>query len=111
MIGNVITAQAKLAPAVVNASRTPNHASSTSPTGPRTPNTNSSSQPVTTGGSASGRCTSAFSSDRPGKRSRLRIQAITMASGSPTPTARAATASVRRTACHSSGGEEIATQS
>ena len=89
--GNVITAQARLAPAVVNTSRTPNQSSSSDPIGPRMPNTISSSQPVTTGGSTSGRCTSAFSTGRPGKRYRASTQAISTASGSPKPTARAAT--------------------
>ena len=66
--GNVITAQARLAPAVVNTSRTPNQSCSSEPIGPRMPKMISSSQPVTTGGSTSGRCTSAFSIGRPGKR-------------------------------------------
>ena len=61
MIGKVITAQARLAPALVNASRTPNQSMQQRPTGPRTPNTSSSSQPVTTGGSTSGKWARAFS--------------------------------------------------
>src|SRR5580658_9479762 len=101
--GNVITAQARLAPAVVNTSRTPNQSYSADPTGPRMPKMISSSQPVTTGGSASGRCTSALSNWRPGKRVRANTQAVSTASGNPKLTARAATASVNRTASHSSG--------
>src|SRR5215470_9420289 len=63
----------------------------------------SSSHPVTTGGSTSGRCTNALSTAWPGKRLRARTQAVTTASGSPKPTARAATPSVSSTASHSSG--------
>ncbi len=100
--GKVITAQARLAPAVVNTNRTPNQSLSSAPSGPRMPNTISSSQPVTTGGSTSGRCTRAFSIGRPGNRVRARSHAVSTATGSPNPTARAATARVSRTACHSS---------
>ena len=88
---------------MVNTSRTPNQSFSNDPIGPRMPKMISSSQPVTTGGSTSGRCTNAFSTGRPGKRYRASTQAMTTASGSPKPTARAATPSVSQTACHSSG--------
>ena len=87
---------------MVNTRRTPNQSFSSAPTGPRMPNTISSSQPVTTGGSTSGRCTSAFSTGRPGKRVRASSHAVSTATGSPNPTARAATARVSLTACHSS---------
>ena len=101
-MGKLITAQASAAPASVKARRICRARQSRAPTGPCTPNTTSSSQPVTTGGSASGRWTRAFSAMRPGKRPRARRTAVATASGRPQPTARAATPSVRRTACRSS---------
>jgi hypothetical protein len=103
MIGNVITAQARLAPAVVNTKRIPNQSCNSTPIGPRMPKTINSSHPVTTGGSTIGRCTSAFTAARPGKRYRVSTQATRTASGNPKATARAATARVSQTASHSSG--------
>ena len=67
MTGNTITAQASVAPAVVNTRRMPNQSYSSAPTGPRTPNSTSSSQPVTTGGSTSGRCTNGIQHRPAGK--------------------------------------------
>ncbi len=53
--GNTITPQASEAPAVVKTNRMPNQSNSTLPIGPRMPKMTSSSHPVTTGGSTSGK--------------------------------------------------------
>ena len=98
--GSVITAVASAAPAVVKASRAWNSRHSSPPSGPCTPNSSSSSQPVTTGGSTIGRCTAASSSGRPGRRGRASSQASSSATGRAPHTAIAPTRSVSQTATH-----------
>ena len=100
--GNTITAQASAAPVSVNTSRRPNTRCSQAPTGPFTPKISSNSQPVTTGGSTSGRCTSACSTKRPGNRQRDSAVAASNATGKASATARNATPKVSRIASRSS---------
>ena len=76
--GKDITAVASAAPPVVKTRRMPNQSCSGPPIGPRRPNSISRPQPTTTGGTTSGRCTSASSSDRPGKRPRASSMATPM---------------------------------
>ena len=101
--GKDITAVASAAPSVVKTRRMPNQSLSGPPIGPRTPNSISSPQPTTTGGTTSGRWTNASSSIRPGKRPRASSQATATAGTRETATDRVATSRLSRTACHSSG--------
>ena len=79
--GKVITATARMVPAVVKIRWMPKTRCSQPPIGPRAPNSTSSRYPVSTGGSTSGRCTKASSRVRPGKRRRTSTQATAMATG------------------------------
>ena len=67
--GSANTALACAAPVQRKITLTPSPAS-IRPNGPCAPNANSSSQPLTTGGSTSGRCTAASSSTLPANRPR-----------------------------------------
>src|SRR3546814_3097252 len=86
----------------------PNQSASTAPSGPAGVHAMSSSQPVTTGGSTSGKWTSASSSTLPGNRPLASTQASANATGSVAAIATAPTLSDSSTTVHSSGVSVIA---
>ena len=71
--GSAITAAATAAPVQRNSRVTPNQRWSGSPSGPFGAKASSNTQPVTTGGTTSGKWISASNNVRPGKRPRARI--------------------------------------
>src|SRR3546814_13761466 len=80
----------------------PNQSASTAPSGPAGVHAMSSSQPVTTGGSTSGKWTSASSSTLPGNRPLARTQASANATGSVAAIATACPLSDSSTTVHTS---------
>jgi len=79
---------ARITPHVENGKTNPVALASGSPTAPRRPKANSRAAPPTTGGSTSGKVTTARSSDRPRNSTRLSVQA----SGTPSTAAHRAAA-------------------
>ena len=96
--GSAITPAAIAAP--VQRNRTP---PDSTPKGPPGAKARSSTHPVTTGGTTSGRCTTPSSSTRPGNRNRASIQASANATGSVPAHATPPTSSDSRTTSHSAG--------
>ena len=101
--GKPMTAAASTAARNVNAIWKSNVSSSHRPRKPRLPRSRSSTYPVTTGGSTSGRWSTASTSDFPRNRLRARIHPHRIPGTRLTRSAHTATLTERRSADHSAG--------
>src|SRR5882672_7542923 len=105
--GNPMMPAASAAPVQRKATTIPNHCSRISPSGPRRPKRSSRKNPTTTGGSTSGRCTTASNRAFPGKLARARKYATATAKGRLTSTLQNATRRLSHRTSSSSGAKPM----